>query len=154
MRRTPAARAAAPKSRAARAVVVLERAGRAHRVDEVVGGVDARERRVERERVEHVAAHDLGRRSRRAPRSSRGRRARQRTRAARLERREQPPADVARGAGDEDEAVHRSNGVYRNGFSRAASSGERSSAARAGARERRGGGQRAKVRDWGVPSPP
>ena len=63
IRRTPAARAAAPKLRARDAVLRFEVGRASHRVDEIVGGDNPRECTLQRRRVEAVAAHDAGVRS-------------------------------------------------------------------------------------------
>jgi hypothetical protein len=95
--RPPAVRV--PERARGRHVACVEVVSGAHAVDEVVGDLDARQRRVERGWLEHVAPHDLDGRAPGAPLQPPGV-AGQAAHVvpAREQPRHEPPADVAGGA--------------------------------------------------------
>ena len=134
------ARAAAREGLGAPAVGVAVVGAGGHRVDQVVGRVDARERGVERARASRRRRARPRWPGRRAPASSAGRRVISRSRRPpALEARAQPPADVAGGPGQEDQrrVGRRGGGILDARHSPQANL--------AGGAERRGSGGRMRV---------
>lgn len=86
-----------------RAVLLLERGSRRHRVDEVVRRLDAPERRFERLASEAVSRHDLHARGRPGGQGLRPPRKAADAAAALRERTQKPAADVAGRSRQEDE---------------------------------------------------
>jgi hypothetical protein len=94
-----------PEGPCSRAVDLVERAARAHRVDEVVDRVDPDESRSHRLGLQHVPMHDVGRGGDPGPEVLGAAREAAHLLPALLERMQQAATDVARGTGEQDQAV-------------------------------------------------